>query len=319
MPTLVLPLAAVEKRYDELLAGAAGAGCGEYLAGLNPAVRLGILNGLMLERLEGKLGDLMKIHRESASDWNVTLYTMIFRAMGGSSNKESFTRLARAVPFLAMSHERGSIVSLEALLLGGAGLLYGYDDDPYIRRLNGEFDLLKRKYNIQPLRAAVWQTSGYPIGSPTLRLAELASFFANREFILGKVLECRRCDDLYTIFRTSASDFWSTHYSPESRSAARSKTIGADKAQSLGMNLVVPLMFAYGKQTGDERLQERALSLLESIPYERNSIVRRWQGRGAPIDNAFDSQAILQLNNSYCTPGRCAECRVGRRRLSENL
>ena len=319
VPVAVIPVdAKLEEKHKSLLAWCGTGVCGAEIGTMSVPERLDMFTSLLTERLVRKYNQLMEIHRNGEGDWNQTLYVMTFRAMGGNRNREPFTELARAVPYTALSLERGSPLAVEALLLGSAGLLYELSEgDDYVVALNREFDMLRRKYNIRPMRASAWQGGSYPSGSPSLRLAQLASFFTNRDFILGKVLECRSCDDLYNIFCTGASDYWSTHYNPGRFSSPRPKSIGHDKAESMGINLVVPLMFAYGKQNGEEQLQARALELLEAIPCEGNSITRKWADNGAPMDNAFDSQAIIQLNNEYCAMRRCAECRIGRRTLTE--
>ena len=91
------------------------------------------------------------------------------------------------------------------------------------------------------------------------------------------------------------------------------KRLGAFKARIIGINLVAVLQFAYGSRTGDERLRDSALSLLERLPSEDNRFMRAWSGEGVPIRNAFESQALLQLATEYCARTRCAECPVGRR------
>ena len=77
------------------------------------------------------------------------------------------------------------------------------------------------------------------------------------------------------------------------------------------------MQFAYGSYTSSERLRSRALSLLESIKAESNSIISQWNSYGKIAQTAFDSQALLQLSFEYCKSRRCEECPVGRRILSQ--
>lgn len=316
-PTVVVNLPeGMEQRLAELCQGASKAVCGETIAAMDPFERVSLFTSLLTRRLDRKQNELIQLHRAGEDDWNSTLYTMVFRAMAGNRNKDVFTALARAIPYTALLRERTTPQHVEALLLGGAGLLHGHDDEPYIRQLNAAFVHLQRKYSITPLRASAWQAGGYPTGTPVLRLAELASFFTNREFIFNKVIACKTCADLYPIFQVDASPFWTTHYLPgSSPTESRRKSIGRDKTESMGINMVVPMMFAYGKERRDEACQERALQLLEDIPCESNSIVNRWKSRGTILENAFDSQAIIELNNEYCLKSRCIDCRIGKQQL----
>ena len=44
---------------------------------------------------------------------------------------------------------------------------------------------------------------------------------------------------------------------------------------------------------------------------ENNHIVRLWQECGLQVDNAGDSQALIQLKNAYCDRRDCLRCRIG--------
>jgi hypothetical protein len=97
------------------------------------------------------------------------------------------------------------------------------------------------------------------------------------------------------------------------------KTIGRAQARLVGINLVAPLMFAYGRETGAEELCERALDLLATIPAEKNRLLTGWYEGGCVAESGFDSQALLQLGVEYCASGRCADCRLGRREIKKAL
>ena len=68
----------------------------------------------------------------------------------------------------------------------------------------------------------------------------------------------------------------------------------------LTINLVVPMMFAYGKDHADDAMQERAVEILEQIAPEKNTYTVPWSERGIRPDNAFFSQALIQLSKEYC-------------------
>lgn len=78
------------------------------------------------------------------------------------------------------------------------------------------------------------------------------------------------------------------------------------------------MQFAYSEYTGNERMRSRALSLLEKLPAEKNSIISQWNSYGLLARSAFDSQALLQLSFEYCRDRRCEECPVGMRILAKS-
>ena len=70
-------------------------------------------------------------------------------------------------------------------------------------------------------------------------------------------------------------------------------------------------LFVYGKSKNEESFQNRAIDFLENMNPEKNSIISMWKSLGFSIQNAFDSQALLQLQNEYCSKKRCIECQIG--------
>ena len=91
--------------------------------------------------------------------------------------------------------------------------------------------------------------------------------------------------------------------------------MGEKSIDILLINTVVPFLFTHAKKLGGNL--ERAVELLEKIPAENNSIIKKWSQLGFPSENAFDSQAYLQLKKNYCDEKKCLRCRVGHKLLSE--
>ena len=131
-------------------------------------------------------------------------------------------------------------------------------------------------------------------------------------------MECQTSRDVNILFSVETLPYWINHYTPASeQKRSVSKRIGQTKSDLLAINLVVQMQFAYGSYTTSERLRSRALSLLENIKAENNSIISQWNSYGKIAQTAFDSQALLQLSFEYCKSHRCEECPVGRRIVSQ--
>ena len=134
---------------------------------------------------------------------------------------------------------------------------------------------------------------------------------------MDRILECRTGDDVNRLFGVETLPYWLTHYTPASTSRTGAKRIGRTKSDLLAINLIAQMQFAYGSYIASESLRERALSLLENIAAEKNSIIAQWNSYGPLARSAFDSQALLQLSFEYCKHHRCEECIVGRRILRQ--
>ena len=70
-------------------------------------------------------------------------------------------------------------------------------------------------------------------------------------------------------------------------------------------------MFSYGKIHDNDELINRSLKFLEDLPPEDNSIIKGWDKLGLKPENAFYSQALIELKNEYCSRKNCLRCSIG--------
>lgn len=306
----------VARMLNRLRAGAGACACGAYLAGLDALHRTEILTSLAYDRLARKFGTVRELHAEAGENWNQTFYLLFFRTLGDRRNQSAYLELARRVPYATVLRERASLQHVEAMLFGASGLLDLYRHDEYTLGLRRDYEYLAAKYGIERMDAAAWNLVRlHPANHPVLRIAQAEAFFASHEFVVDRVVECRTREEVERLFGTEASAYWCTHYLPGSPSGELPKRIGAFKANILGINLVAIMQYAYGSYLDNEALRGRAIALLERLDAEDNVYMRRWRAEGVPLRNAFESQALLQLETEFCAARRCAECPVGRRRL----
>ncbi len=299
---------------ERLRAGAEAYACDGYLGGLGALQRTELCTALIFDRLSRKMRMVEALRNEAADNWNQTFYLLYFRTLGDRRNQEAYLELARRVPYKTVLRERLAPHAVEAMLFGASGLLELYRNDAYTLDLKRSFEYLAAKYGIEAMEASAWAlTEVRPANHPVLRLAQAAEFFTQDEFVMERAMTCRTEEEVRKLFCIEASPYWRTHHIPGAEGGEHPKRIGAFKANIIGINLVAVLQFAYGSYTGNERLRDSALTLLERLPAEDNRYMREWQSAGVRPRNAFESQALLQLATEYCAGKRCAECPVGRR------
>ena len=309
----------LKRHINKLKAGASYFGCGAYLNRIGTLNRLSLYNTLGFERLARKYHDINKYYEESEQNWQQTFYIMLLRTMGGVDNKQPFTTLAQRVSYAAILRERMVPQNIEAMLIGASGLLELYPHDEYILNLKRNFAYLSTKYSIQPMEPEEWKlTKIYPNNHPILRLSQIATLLTHTSDIMDRLLSCKSGDDVHKLFSTESLPYWLNHYTPAStKQQSVTKRIGRTKTDLLAINLVAQMQYAYGDYIGNDTLRNRAISLLEDLPAENNSIIAQWKSYGPLAQTAFDSQALLQLTFEYCQKLRCEECPVCKRILSQ--
>ena len=285
--------------------------CRQIIANSSAESLASMFESVALQRLARKHNDIVNIYNSVHKDWNQTCYQILFKMMDVGANKQAYLQLSEAVPYRCILREVTSLHSIEAMLLGGSGLLTMYAEDEYISNLKEQWNHLARKYNLFPMRCKSWDlTQTRPYNHPVLRLAQLAQLLHSKEFLVNRIIDCRTADDVVSLFSVEASEYWKDHFVPAAQSRGIPKRIGKAKSLILGINLVVPMQIAYSENIGQHTLKEFAMTLFKSIEAEDNRYIRKWQQIGLTPTNALQSQAIIQIETEYCQKSRCAECPI---------
>lgn len=276
--------------------------CCVELATMDSLRRAKVVENLLVQRLLRKSRHILDLWERSARDWNQTLHVMTAHAMGAPRNGEAFERLAERVSHIMCLRERGHIERVEAMLLGCSGLLDRECFDNHTLTMQQEYDYLAHKYELRSMRAGEWDLRGnYPAANPVMRIVQFATLATKEDFSLDRLLAVRSLADVERLFEVRVGEYWAEKYNH-----GRGQ-MGRAKVQMLAINLVVPMLFAYGEVMQDVTSKERALALLEEVPSEQNSLVARWTGAGVPSPSAYDSQALIELAH-LCDDGGCGVC-----------
>jgi hypothetical protein len=150
-----------------------------------------------------------------------------------------------------------------------------------------------------------------PNNFPTVRIAQLACLYHRSGQLFGKALAAADTRELRSMFVVGLSNYWQTHYRFGAEVERRPRRMGDQMVRTILINAVAPALFGYGKLRQDERYCERAVALLDQLPAEQNSVINHWRKLGWEARNAGESQALLELKTTYCTPTRCTSCSVG--------
>lgn len=289
--------------------------CSGLLSGVKEITRYAMLDRALTERLEIKGASVLRRLARNNNDWEETAYQTVMKNFGFMVNGDPFLQLAQALPFRVLMRHADKITQVEALLFGQAGFLQ--DDvavDPYYHTLRREYRMLAQKYGLHERRInrAQWRFLRLrPANFPTLRIAQSAALLSARHNFFSHLIGCRSAGELRAFFNVGQSPYWLTHYHFFKTQASSVSQLGDASIDNIIINSVVPLMVAYGKSRSEDLHVERAIAILQQLDQESNMITRYWKALGVQVQNAFDSQALVQLNNEYCLRRRCLDCKIG--------
>lgn len=315
--------------YDQLLRDDRYPRCHDIIDKL-PALTLhSWLSALQTERLERKTEEIMARVDALCGGWEDAYFQTLARYFGFGVNNDAFEQWAKVLPMRAVDHHRDNLFQIEAIFFGQAGLLEEanapqshrdkIDSDLYFHRLRNEYKYLAHKFSLTPMDGRQWKFLRMrPQNFPYIRLSQLANLHYNRTAGLSQLVECTTIEDVEKALATQVSEYWQTHYVFGVESEKNDKKISRSSIENLIINVVAPVMFAFGRYKHSEAIVNRAIDLLEQLKAEDNNIVRLWRECGVDVKTAGDSQALIQLKKEYCDKHECLRCRIGYHYIKSN-
>lgn len=298
-------------RYEELMHSVAFIPCEKSVAAVKEIVWKSWKERLLAERLIRKSAFVENFLKQNNFHWEEAFWWLLARNFGVNVNADAFEKMARSIPLPVLAKHKNQIHQLEALLFGQAGLLEKTFREDYPAMLRKEYQFLKKKYSLQNIHEPLHFLRMRPGNFPTIRLAQLAMLIHGSAHLFSKIKEAQKAAEVRTWFDVATSDYWHHHYRFNKPSAYRKKHLGPAMADNIIINTVVPVLFAYGNYHNEAKYKEKALFWLEQTAAESNAITRGFQKSGVENRSAYDSQALIELKNEYCSRKRCLECAVG--------
>ncbi len=297
--------------YTDLMNAASFIPCEKMIQAVPPLQWTSWKERLLAERLLRKSKKISGYLQQNNFHWEETFWWMLARNFGMKVNADAFETIARSIPLNILAKQKHQIHQLEALLLGQAGLLESKFDEDYPRLLQKEYVFLKKKYDLRPIHEPLLFLRMRPGNFPTIRLAQLAMLVKESVHLFSKIAEAGSVKAVKAWLDVTANDYWHYHYRFEDCSSFKIKRLGISTINSIIINTVVPVLFAYGDYHSEKKYKEKALQWLEETEAESNAITNGFRQIEIENKNAYDSQALIELKTQYCDLKKCLDCTIG--------
>ena len=320
LPTLTLKNRIDKQHYNQfyqLLKSKKKLPCESRIANMQEPLNRQVTNAF-LERMERKGLELVGTYERAGKNRKTAVLAALCQSLGGRVNKLPFLELAQRIDPVIVQRERWNSNRLAALLFGVAGLLNVNYAHPYVDRLKNEWALIKRKYNLAEMQKSAWKFSGVrPYSFPTLKIAQLIGIIHAVDvfnFQLKTATDAKSLTE--KLGDIELHPFWEKHFTFERQCSKRhAVNISRNVIRGIMINAVAPLFVFFKHLNQDYAYEQALIDLMIDLHPEQNTIVKQWHQRGVNIENALESQGILELNNEFCTFKKCLSCEVGRNLL----
>jgi len=271
------------------------------------------LERLAVERLERKTNEIEQEFMKNNKNWERLLFKKMAYSFGLKVNSEVFEIWADSFDYKILKKIQPRPALVHALFLGQAGFLEVNSKDEYVQQLKSDYQFLKNKFGLQPLDKNIFRFSRMrPYSFPTVRLMQLASLYSAYQNLFSYLMGSRSFKKIRAVFNDlEYPDFWKNHFRFEKESARSSvKSISESLIERTIINVVIPVKFVYSRMLGRDASEE-LIDWLRELPAEKNAVIDGYSELGLKAQNAFESQAFLELKKHFCNEKKCLNCAIG--------
>ncbi len=300
--------------------------CDSVIPGIRRIDISSFLSRLAVERIEEKAESIMHTLAECSGLWDDALFKTVARSFGFGIQSAVFEKWARVLDMNALGKHRDSLLQVEAIMFGQAGLLDEESiphyylkealESGYYKEISREYRFLKNKFGLQGISFKEWNCGNV---TPHVRIARLAALYCTKRISISGILACSTLSEYYSIFDTVPGGYWRNRTCFGGTETMGSSGMRPRQLDVIIINAVVPTLYTYGKHRNDSAVCSKAEDLLQQIKGEENSIVKKWKERGIAVECAADSQALIQLERKYCRAAGCTGCRIACHYIKERL
>lgn len=264
---------------------------------------------LFIERLQSRYLKIADRLERYHNDWEAVFFQMLCRSFGTKVNADAFEQMAQSIDQATVRKLARDAFQLEATLLGQANLLSDSHQDSYYKDVVKEYAFAKAKYNLHPALTPMKLFRLRPANYPTIRISQLARLYQLHPHLFGELLLATTRDEILQLFEVKAAAYWDNHHLFDKEVKSREKWLTPAFIDLMIINCVVPIKFAHAQFTHTDKTEE-LLELMHAIKPEKNTIVTGFNHL-ATVENALESQSVLQLKPHYCDRNKCLSCDIG--------
>ncbi len=263
-------------------------------------------------RLNRKGDQLITHLNELKGNKKALLFLLIARAMGAKVNQIPFEELLKRIEFSWLAKLNYNQFKIEALLFGLSGLLPEVGVCNYERELIQEFEYQKKLFQLIPMEKLEWKFSSMrPYNFPTIRIAQLAAILSKSNFDFNELINKSNESEWKKILAVEPSKYWRTHFQFMNLTKEKKAIISDVFIKHLFINAIVPYLFTIGRNEDNAIMKNTAIHLLNELPSESNSIIKKWKALGLNLKSSLQSQGLIEMKNEYCNRKKCLFCDVG--------
>jgi hypothetical protein len=276
------------------------------------AIVLEEIQALGFKRVENKKEQVLHLFDVHKNDFSKVLWQLVFRSFGRVQNAHAFESLFASIPIHVLRLYAYEQFKLESILFGQAGLIPDDATDAYPKKLLENYSQVQEKFGLVPLQEKIFFLRMRPRNFPTIRIAQLAAFYHQNMGLVTQLLRLSSLKELEVLFDVKHGGYWENHFVFDRISSPRQKLLGLDFIHQTILNAFVPFLIAYGQVQGNQKLVEKAIDWLHTLPPENNAITQVFTKIGFRSASVLDTQGMVEIYHTLCLNKQCALCCRGR-------
>jgi hypothetical protein len=283
--------------------------CGKHLSKIDNVLINNFTERKFIERIHRK-STLLEAYNSFTQNIHEAIFIHFISCFGYKINSLPFELLAKQLPLAIVSKYSNNLQTLITLFLGVSGFLEANKNNyPSAKKLFEEFEFYRKKHQLEVLALDLFKKfKTRPYNFPVIRLIQSACLLfkvKNPSVLLT--------NDDFLHYEGINQSFLPTliHNLIEEMGYQKYIDWRKDAINTWKINFLGPALIFYSQHSGNEEIQEKAINLYEYLNAENNKIIAEFEAFGLKVNNAWQTQGLIETYNMFCLKEKCLLCSIG--------
>lgn len=279
--------------WEKFAYSASDMNCQKMITDLDPVYIYSMMDRAIVDRLNRK--SFFMQHGNGEMKPKEMLYFIFARAFGSKLNQLPFEEITHRLPLSLL--KQFSRNKQKMLIEITSGLHFQTKHESPKRYAN----------KLSFVEQHAWKRKGLrPAGFPEIRVRQFARFISIIDFD-------------YAINNLTPFDFVEfirENIVAMNREVTPDLQITNAFSSLLVVNALVPFLWWHAEIEENTISKDRVIDLLHNTRPESNWIIQKWTKLGIKPKSSYETQALIEIYNEFCTKNKCLSCQVGVKILS---
>jgi Protein of unknown function (DUF2851) len=262
------------------------------------------------QRMQRKIENFKSYQHSGYVKFTENIIYSLGKYLVGKANEIPFQFLLENIPWKIFIRKENCFITTLAILIYKSGL---QNSIPSVFKeiIEDKYLSVSKIYGSKSIANLNWKHGGIrPANQPEIRIIQMAFLIFHSKKSLNTLTQSISFSEWQDQLKRTQNELLNDNSLPIIKEINKYLIPGKSTLLTIYLNVLYPLNNST-KNSTKENIE------LKNLPVEKNYIIQKFMKSGIRINNAQESQGLIELHENYCRKHKCLDCEIGKKILNK--